>query len=145
MNWQKSAIDDLKLYRKRKAALLNIRERIQSANEGIDGLKAVVTDRVPLSGGGSKYEERVLENMVERERLKATYKATKRLVDITERGLSGLSDDERAVLFGFFVDRTSNYVTDLCERLGYEKTKIYEIKNRALYVFTVSAYGLSDY
>ncbi len=68
----------------------------------------------------------------------------KRLVKLTERGLSQLTDEERRVLERFFIYRGGRHVDDLMEELCYERTRIYELKDEALYKFTVAMYGMPE-
>ena len=87
----------------------------------------------------------MLDNIVERERLKLVYHADRRLVRLIERGLSKLSEEERLVIDLFYIDRPRDHLDELTKRLGYEKTQIYRIKDAALYKFTVTMYGITEY
>ena len=49
------------------------------------------------------------------------------------------------VLEKFYVDRYPNHVEWLSEHLNYEKSRVYQLKDDALYYFTVSMFGLIDY
>jgi ArpU family phage transcriptional regulator len=98
-----------------------------------------------VQGGGSRIEDRMLSNIVERERLAHTYRAAKRLVELTERGLDGLDERERLVLERFYITPAKNAVPRLSEELFVEKSQVYRIKDDALYKFTICQYGISDY
>ncbi len=145
MNWKKTAIDDLQNYYGREAALDSLKERVQALNETMDGLKAAAADKEPVRGGASHMEDALINNIVERERLKLNYSAVKRLTDTTRRGLESLSDEERRILDGFYMRRTSGYIDDLCEQTGLERAQVYRIKDKALYKYTVATYGVADY
>ncbi|MBR7070908.1 MAG: hypothetical protein IKI29_01920 [Clostridia bacterium] len=146
MNWKKEAISDLQNYRENKESLTNLRERIQALKEKADGLKAIAADRVPVKGGASKMEDRLIDNIAERERLKHTYLATKRLVGLVERGLTVLNEEEKTVLSTLYIEpRSKGAVETLCGIIGCEKATVYRIRDNALYHFTKSLYGMLDY
>ena len=71
--------------------------------------------------------------------------ANKKLLDLIERGLASLDKTERLVLDRFYIDRPKNHVERLMEELNYEKTRVYEIKDQALYKFTIAMYGIVEY
>ncbi|MBQ7288928.1 MAG: hypothetical protein IJW78_04280 [Clostridia bacterium] len=144
MNWKKEAIEDLKRYVCRKEGCLNVADRIQTLNSRLSGVRGANTDAVPNHGGGSKVEEWRINTIMERDRLKINYASLKKLVQLTERGLAQLTDDERRVLEKFFIHRGGRHVDELMEELCYEKTRIYELKDEALYKFTVAMYGMIE-
>ncbi|MEA4896142.1 MAG: hypothetical protein VB064_12915 [Oscillospiraceae bacterium] len=146
MNWKQASIEDLRNYNGRKESLDNIRERIGALKEHYASIKCSLgSDTVAVQGGGSRIEDRMLNNIVERQRLAHTYNATKRLVELTERGLLGLDNKERRVLELFYIMPAKGNVERLKDELGYEERQIYRMKDQALYDFTVHQYGLIDY
>ena len=145
MNWQKEAENDLRNYNNRKEALENIKERIRSKKEKIQSIRSASCDSTPVQGGGNRMEDNLINNIVERERLILTYKATCRLVDLTERGLAGLNDKERVVLDKFYIERVPDHVEWLMSEMHIERSRVYQIKDDALYNFTVEMYGIIDY
>ena len=145
MNWQSAAIDDLKKYIDLRDSLKNISDRISALKLNYTSIKSATIDVVPVKGGSSKIEDRLINNIVERQRLEYTYKATKKLVDIIERGLNGLDEKEKLVLERFFIYRSSGHVERLMEELNYEQRRVYQIKDEALYKFTIKMYGIIDY
>lgn len=146
MDWKKSAIEDLRNYNARKDSLDNIITRIAALKDQSASVKCSMnSDSVPVQGGGTKIEDRILSNLVERERLTHTYRATKKLVELTERGLAGLDDGARLVLERFFIAPAKGNVERLKDELGYEERQIYRMKDQALYDFTIREYGLVDY
>lgn len=140
MNWKKEAANDLKSYPQRKKSLTNIRERINLLEEQFVSLKGISTD-TPVMGGMSRQEEKMLNNISERECLEFSLKITERLVELTEKGLEVLEKRERQILEGFFFEKTDNNVERMCEKFYLEKTRLYEIKDIALRKFTIAMYG----
>ena len=145
MNWEAVAVEDLKKYKDMKNGLESTREKIVALREKSIAIKNSSTSAVPLSGGGNRVEERLLDNIVERERLKYTYRANEHLVKIIERGLAGLTEEERFILDAFFISRPKNHIEKCIEKLHVEQSQVYRMKDRALYRFTVSMYGIIDY
>lgn len=145
MNWEAVAIEDLKKYKAMKEGLLNTAEKIKALREKSIAIKNSSTSAVPVKGGGNRVEGRLLDNIVERERLKYTYRANEHLVKIIERGLSGLSSDERFILDTFYINRCGNHIERCIDKLHVEQSQVYRMKDKALYKFTVSMYGIIDY
>ena len=144
MDWKKSAESDLRSYLARLDALENIKNRIAALRISQVGLKSAATDKEPVKGGTSRHDDKLINNVVEIERLKRDYAVTDRLVKFIEKGLAGLSAEERDVLDCFYINQTHRDLEALKEKLGYEKSQIYRIKDRALYIFTITCYGIID-
>lgn len=142
MDWKKEAINDLMTYERKKESLTNIRLQIQAINMQLTVVRGVLADSAPAGGGNSNYEERLLNGIVKRDRLKLTYRATKQIITIIEKGLTGLDERERLVLDLFYIHQKKGNLEQLMEKLGYERSRIYEIKDNAVYKFTTGMYGL---
>ena len=143
LNWRKEAANDLRTYPERKAAIENIRERIEVLEEQFTSLKGISTD-TPVMGGMSRQEEKMLDNISEREKLSSSLKITEDLVKLTEKGLDVLEKRERQVLEGFYFERSENNVERLCRELNVEKSTLYRIKDSALVKFTRALYGVVE-
>lgn len=144
MNWKASAETDLRTYNIRRQSLDNIQERITALKATQDGLRAAAADSEPVKGGTSKYEDKLINCIVEIERLKINYAAANRIVKLIEKGLAGLSSEEREVIDCFYINREYRHIDSLREKLHLEKSQIYKLKDTALYKFTVSCYGIID-
>lgn len=143
MNWKKEAANDLRTYLQRKQSCENIRERIKILDEQFVSLKGVSTD-TPVKGGMSRQEEKMLDNISERERLEFSLKIAESLIELTEKGLATLDKNERAVLEGFYFEKMDNRIERLCERFSVEKSTLYRMKDSALEKFTRSEYGVVE-
>ncbi len=144
MDWKKEAKDELRNYDRLKMSLPNIEDRIQSLEEQKFSLKSS-SDDTPIQGGGCKYEDRLLNLVVEQERLKHTYKANKLRVSLIENGLSALNDIERTVITEFSRNKPGVAVEIVSEKTNYERAQIYRIYDTALYKFTIAEYGISEF
>lgn len=145
MRWSDCAVQDLKKYANMKASLDNIAEKIEALEAKFTSIKGSRMDKIPVTGGGSHWEDFLLDNIVERERLTLLHEADIKLVAIIERGLAALNKTERRVLECFFIHRQRDHVGKLIEELHLEQAQIYRIKDQALYKFTVHQYGIEDY
>ena len=135
MNWKKEAENDLRSYMRRKDSLQNIRDKIASLDDRMQSIR----------GGESRAQENLINCIAEKERLGHTRAAVARLVKLVERGLAGLSDQERRVLELFYIQRQAGHVERLMDELHVEQTQIYRIKDAALYKFTVTLYGIVEF
>lgn len=145
MNWKKEAINDLRAYEGRKQSLKNIREKYQALEYSYGAIKSSLSNSTPVQGGGSRTEDVLIANICERERLVLTYRATRKLVRLTERGLADLDSRQRRVLELFFINRSDHHIDQLMNEFGIEKTHVYRIKDEALHAFTTAMYGISEY
>lgn len=145
MNWQNEAVEDLKKYAQMKESLNNIKSRINALEEDYTAVKSVAPETAPVMGGASRNENRLINNIAERQRLQYTYEATEKIVSLIEKGLSALDEKEKLVLERFYIYHTSGHVERLMDELNYEQRRIYQIKDKALYKFTVNMYGIVDY
>ncbi len=141
MKWSEYAIDSLKKHISRQTALMNLGDRIKELDTEFKSTKGPVTDRVPVKGGSSKNEDRLLNNIVERDELIQNYNAVERAVNRVERALGALTERQRRVLDGFYIFRTDDYMDRLCDDLHVEIAQVYRLKDEALKKFTLALYG----
>jgi DNA-directed RNA polymerase sigma subunit (sigma70/sigma32) len=144
VDWKKIAIDDLRRYPHLKESLLHIPKKIEALEEYNQSIKGGMSGSEPVSGGTSTSEDRLISNICERERLGHNYNAVSKLVAMIETALGMLNPTERKVLERFYINRSSGYVERLCDELGYEKSRIYQIKEDALLKYTRTMYGLIE-
>lgn len=141
MKWTEYAIDSLKKHISRQTALLNLGDRIKELDADFVATKGAVTDRMPVKGGCSKNEERLLNNIVERDELLQNYNSVERAVNRVDRALSSLNERQKRVLEGFYIFRTDDYMDRLCDELHVEVAQVYRLKDEALKKFTLALYG----
>jgi hypothetical protein len=144
MNWQKISIERLKDYEAKKTALNLIPEQIKTLELNLTSIRAARTDGTPVKEGGNKREDALINNIVTRQELERNLRIAEKEVKVTETALFQLSEEEREVLRKFFINRSRRHVEELCESLNYEKTRVYEIKERALKRFTMACYGIIE-
>lgn len=143
MNWQKEAVNDLKTYQERVQGSISISERIKILEERYITLKGVSSGE-PVMGGTSKQEDKLINNIDERERLKAALNEVNRLIKLTDNALNSLSDKDKFILEMFFINRPHNYKDILCEKFHVEEAQIYRMKDAALKKYTIAMYGIVE-
>ena len=145
MNWKKISIERLREYEARKEALELIPEQTEALELSFTAIRSATTDGTPVNGGGgNKREDALINNIVQREELTRSQEIAKREVEITEKGLALLTDEQKKILYHFYMHRTRNHVERLCEEMCYEKSKIYELKDEALRIFTMATCGVVE-
>lgn len=143
MDWKQAAIQRLKDYEVRKEAVELLGEQINNLEMQFSSIRSARTDGEPVKGGsGNRREDMLLSNIVLRDELTANRKVAGREIEITEKGLAALTDEERRILELFYISRPYDHVTRLCQELKVEKSEVYRRKNTALDKFTIACYGV---
>lgn len=145
MKWSEFAIQDLKKFGSLGESIGNIEERLEALEMKFTSVRGQQYDDMPKAKGRYKADDAIVDNIVERERLKLLLEANKRLYTITEKGLNALDENERMILEKFYVKRCDNHLRRLMEALNVEQSQIYRMKDNALYKFTQSMYGMEEY
>lgn len=145
MKWDDVAIGDLRRYPGLCNSVENLAERVRILEESAANVKGANLDRIPISGGGSHYEDKILSNLVEKEKKRNLLKVNKQLKAAIEVGLDALTKEERMVLESFYMFPHKNAADSLISILHCERATIYRIRRKALYKFTVNMYGIIDY
>lgn len=144
MNWQSFAVQRLKNYEARQSAAESIPERIKMLELEASAIKAGAGDGMPKAHGDNKSEAQLIGNIAKREELKGNLEITRREISLTEKGLDVLTEEEKRVLYIFFVNRPARHIELLCEELHVEKSKLYTLKDEALRKFTLACYGVVE-
>lgn len=145
MNWQKISIERLREYEARKQAAESIPEQIETLDMAFTSVRAATTDATAVRGGnGNAREDALINNIVMREELQRNLEIVKREIQTTEKGLAGLTKDQKRILHKFYISRTHGHVEDLCEELCIERSRVYTLKDEALKSFTMACYGVVE-
>ena len=144
MKWKNEAMEKLRRYDAMQQALRNIPEEIDRLKADACTLRGATTDTTPVKGGGSRREEALINNMVERQELEWTLKQVRRWLSVADRGLSALSEDERLVLQRIYLYPERGALERLCNELGVEQSSIYRKRDQALHRFTMALYGFAE-
>jgi DNA-directed RNA polymerase sigma subunit (sigma70/sigma32) len=144
LNWKQTAAEELKDYGRRKESLTNIPERIRQINAELSSIKSAMSDSTPVKGGGNHREDHLIELIMMKGELEENLVLARRRVRLIERGLNGITEQERKILDMFYISRQRNYISRLCEELGYEERNIYKLKDAALRKYVLAMYGSMD-
>ena len=143
--WKYKAIDKLRDYPLQKSALQNLAEEIERLESEAYSIKSATGDGTPVKGGGSGREERLLSNIAKREEHKAMQHRAKLAVQMVDRGLAVLSDEEKHMLEVMYIVGERGRVERLLGELDLqEESSLYKRINKALYRFTVAMYGATE-
>lgn len=143
MNFVKEAIEDLRNYEPRKVAMLNLQDKIKTAEAKIYGLRSGAGG----SGvkGGGEHDEALINQIAAKEKYQTNLKIISAFVDQVDRALAVLTEEERVVLDGFYINRPTDYRNRLCDKLHIEESTLYRIKDNAIKRFTIALYGIKDF
>lgn len=100
MNWKYEAVDKLKGYAARKHAIDSIPLEIARLKDEYGRLRSARSDASPVSGGGSTREDMLLSNITHREELALRLSDAKKWVDVVDRALAVLDEEERLEVGG---------------------------------------------
>lgn len=143
--WKYKAIDKLMDYPAQQAAVVNLPAEIDRLKSEAYRIRNANSNTVPVQGGGSHQEERMISNITQRAELELMLKRAKAAVAIVERGLAVLDEDDRRLLDKMYIHRTKGYMDRLMEEYGMNEPKsVYRMADKALMRFTVAVYGATE-
>lgn len=145
MDWKREAKNELRDLPVIREAVRSIPERLQMIESKKTGLGSSSTDRTPVQGGGTPYEDRLLNLIVEGERLTVNMEVNRIRLQLIERGLSALSAQDRLIVETFAEHRPSEAVDLLADKLYLERSRIYQLWDQALRRYTIAEFGLTDF
>lgn len=141
MRWDIEATAKLREYTARKAAIVSLPLEIKRLEADYGRIRSASADGTPVHGGGSTREDMLLSNICLREELAQQLADTQAWLEIVDRALAALTDDERLVLDRFYINPHKGSVERLCDELSLERAGVYKRKDKALRHFTVVLYG----
>jgi len=142
ISWKKCAEYDLRDYRVQKEAIKNLSEKIRHLEDRLTSIRSSLKEEAPAHGGTSSYEDTLLTAIVEKTRLEDARRATVHMVEMIERGLSALSDEQQKVLRMFFMG--GGGYRRVMEEFHVEQAGAYRRRDEALRTFTLAMYGVTE-
>ena len=134
-------IEDLKNLQRNRFAIEQIQAELKTLDARFSAIKATNYDKIPGGGGTNTQEEKILTAIAKRDELEADLKATSLHVEDMERLLETLQEDELTVIERMFIYRERGAAQKLMTELGYEKSQVYNIRDRALNNLAQARYG----
>ena len=141
MDWKQEAIEKLRQYTVKLAALEEIPEDILNLESAVYSAHGARTDKISVKNSGTLGEDALINNIVKREELTIALEQTQKWVVRVERGLAALAEEEKLILQMLYIRPLKGNVDRLCEKLCVEQASIYRKRDKALRRFTLALYG----
>lgn len=130
----------LRKYVQVRTTTKEIDERIEEINERLTSI-TVRYGEESVQGGGRSLDDTYLDNIAKRAMLEHNNRINKAIVEMVEKGLTYLEDNEKDIVMTLYASGKQGAVYDLMEEYHYEKRNIYNIANRALKVLSLKMFG----
>ena len=140
MNWKTEAMDRLKAYTCRRSAvqsleLLAKELEMEVYSPPAASLKAPIrTDNV--------FEDRRLDRLVTLQMVRERRDQNRLWLEAMDNALGALENEEKLVLYRFFIQPEKGAVDRLCQELGLERSGVYRLRDKGLERFTLSLFGI---
>lgn len=130
---------EIRKYYLAKEGLLAIDDKIKVLQSRKSGVKGIDMSAIPNYGGGSRYEDSLLDIISDLDMLEKNKQHIQESCVCVEKALMSLSDMKRELLLKLYGERCN--IEYLKRHFNYEKSAIYSIANKALEDFGLSLYG----
>lgn len=130
---------EIRKYYLAKEGLLAIDDKIKVLQSRKSGVKGIDMSAIPNFGGGSRYEDSLLDIISDLDMLEKNKKHIQESCACVEKALMSLSDMKKELLIKLYGERCN--IEYLKRHFNYEKSAIYSIANKALEDFGLSLYG----
>ena len=137
--WKLLAIEELETYPAKKEAMTTIPERLRELESAFVSIGSPSADKVAVQGGGGN--DKVLNNIVQRDKLSQNLAEVVRFTARVERGLAVLGDDENEILSRCYIHPERGAVERIANARGLDKSTVYRMRDDALRKFTIAMYG----
>lgn len=144
MNWRHEAIEKLRRYDTMRQAMRNIPEEIERLRSEATALRSASAESIHVKGGGGNREDALINNLVQRQELERTLRHVRQWLNVADRGLLALDNDERLILQHLYLYPQKGATELLCSELGIEQSSVYRKRDQAIHRFTAAIYGFLD-
>ena len=144
MNWKAEAKEKLRKYDAMRLATINIPQEIERLEIDARSIRSARTDATPVTGGGNRREEAMLNNIIHRQELAWTLEQAHLWLQSTDRALTALTNEEKLILHRLYIYPEKGGLDRLCKELDVESSRVYRRRDRALKHFTLAYYGITD-
>lgn len=139
MNWKEEAVQKLRRYR----LMANSAQAIPRELERLAG-EARTLHAAPFGGGGAmgnmrSYEDRLLDNLTQRQELEQQLERVESWVQITQQALEQLEPREQTVLRRLYMEGAE--ASAVGREIGLERSSLYRLRDEALRKLTIAMYG----
>ena len=143
MNWKAEAKEKLRRYEAMRLATVNIPLELERLEVDAQSIRSARSDATPVSGGGNRREEAMINNIIERQELERALQQAKLWLRSTDRALTALTKEEQLILHRLYLYPEKGSVALLSKELGIESSSIYRHRDKALLHFTLAYYGIA--
>ena len=137
--WERTAERDLQEYGIVKDNLDGMREEIRMLKERLESPKSAGFGKIPVQGGGSTYEDRLVDDLCRMGLLRENLERREAECQCVERVLSQLSDEDMRVIQYLCID--GKKPVDYASEYSYSVQWVYALKDRAMRNFCLARYG----
>ncbi len=139
--WMDAAIRVLETFSAKQSSVEGLRDDLRELEYASVAIRSARTDATPVSGGGSRREDAVLNSIVKRELLEGNLRKVSQEVKRVSDALASLSRQDRMILERFYIHKEDGAADRLAGDLCTDVKSVYAKKDQALYQFTVAMYG----
>lgn len=133
MTNKEKAIELLKRYKLLKVRSRILQEKLVALENLITSARGVTCSTTPNRGGSSKYEDKLVDYITRKDFYKLKLATYADEIAGIESAIAELPEREKTALKVFFLDEgAQDRVGTLCETLGFERSHIYRIREKAL-------------
>lgn len=144
MDWRNESMWELRHLEAKRQSVGDVRQQIRKIEENMTGLRSAMSDGTPVAGGGSGREDMLLNLITEKDALEATAAVVETQVQMVDRALAGISEEDRHILDMCFVRFRVGNINRLCEELQCEVATVYRHRNAALKEYTIRRRGMME-
>lgn len=141
MDWKSEAIEKLRQYEAKRQAIENIPIQIAEIESAMTSIRSAQIDSVPVKGGISKYEDKMLSLIVQKEELQRCLERARLWVSMVDHAMGVLDQDERKVLDRLYIAGERGAVGRLADECFVDVRTVHRWKDAALRRFTIAMYG----
>ncbi len=141
--WKFKAIDKLRDYPLKAAAIQSLQEELQRLELEATNIRSATADATPVQGGGSSREDKLLSNIIHRDEIKRMIAGAKLACNVVNTSLAALDAAERDLLTNMYI-RISGGAPRIAEMLGLDERSVYKRADKALRRFVIALYGVSE-
>ena len=141
--WKFKAIDKLRDYPLKAAAIQSLQEELQRLELEATNIRSATADATPVQGGGSTREDKLLSNIIHRDEIKRMIAGAKLACNVVNTSLAAMDAAERDLLTDMYI-RISGGTPRIAEMLGLDERSVYKRADKALRRFVIALYGVSE-
>ena len=140
MDWMREAQEELRGYKAREYSITGLKEEIAELQTEMERMGGG-SEGAPVRGGGNAYDNRQINLIVRKQKLKDALKNAEAAASRVRKALGFLEEDERRILELFYISPERDCVRKLCAEMHVEQATLYRLRERALRRYTLARYG----